>query len=96
MYFQYYVLKKTWLRNYLKMLVSKDLSTSNMFNGAKHCLNLHSSTFNIFIDQYLQHLVGKKSFLVICNVLGQFFSTLAADDKCSVVNRNNLMQQIQM
>ena len=59
MYFQYYILKKTWLCNSLKMLVSEDLATSNMLNCAKHCLNLHSSTFNIFSDQYLQHLVGK-------------------------------------
>ena len=43
----------------LKMLVSEDLSTSNMLNGLKQCLSLHSSCFNIFIDQNEWNLVGK-------------------------------------
>ena len=52
MYFEYYRLRKTRLGKSLKILVSEELSTSNMFNGVKHSLNLHSRTFNIPADQY--------------------------------------------
>ena len=95
---QYYVLRKAWLCKCLKVLFSEDLLTSNMLNGAKHCLNLHSSTFNIFTDQYsiLTTFSWEKYFLVISKILGQFDSTLTADDKYSLVNRDNLMQSIQM
>ena len=41
------------------MLVSEDFSTDNMLNGFKHCLNLHSSTFNIVIDQNEWNIIGK-------------------------------------
>ena len=95
---QYYVLRKAWLCKCLKVLFSEDLLTSNMLNGAKHCLNLHSSTFNIFTDQFsiLTTFSWEKYFLVISKILGQFDSTLTADDKYSLVNRDNLMQPIQM
>ena len=95
---QYYVLRKAWLCKCLKVLFSEDLLTSSMLNGAKHCLNLHSSTFNIFTDQYsiLTTFSWEKYFLVISKILGQFDSTLTADDKYSLVNRDNLMQPIQM
>ena len=95
---QYYVLRKAWLCKCLKVLFSEDLLTSNMLNGAKHCLNLHSSTFNIFTDQYsiLTTFSWEKYFLVISKILGQFDRTLTADDKYSLVNRDNLMQPIQM
>ena len=51
MCFRNYRLRKTWLDKCLKMSVSEDVSR-NLLNGVKHCLNLHSSTINIFIDQY--------------------------------------------
>ena len=38
----------------------------------------------------------KKSFLVICKILGLFFNTLTADDKYSFRKKDNLMQPIQM
>ena len=59
MYFQNFGLRKTWLEKYLKMLVSEDLSRSNMLNALKHCLNMHSSTFKIFFDQDELNLAGK-------------------------------------
>ena len=34
----------------------------------------------------------KKSLLVLCKILGQFLNTLTADDKYSLLNRNNLTQ----
>ena len=59
MYFSNYGLRKMWLGKCLKMLLSEDFLTSNMLNGLKHSLNLHSSTVNKFIDQYERNLVGK-------------------------------------
>ena len=61
MYFEYYRLRKTRLGKSLKILVSEELSTSNMFNGVKHSLNLHSRTFNIPVDQYERNLVANVS-----------------------------------
>ena len=52
-------MRKIWFGKCLKMLVSEALSTSNMLNGVRHCLNLYNSTFNILIDQYEWNLVGK-------------------------------------
>ena len=52
MYFQNYVLRKTWLDQCLKSPVSEDPSKSNIVNAPKHCGNLNDSTFTIFIDQY--------------------------------------------
>ena len=59
MFLPNYELRKTSLGKCLKMLVSEDLSTSNMLTGLKHCLSLHSSFFNIFINQYDWNIVGK-------------------------------------
>ena len=52
MYFRYHELRKTWLGKCLKILVSEDLLTSNMLNDVKHCLILHSRTFNTSVDKY--------------------------------------------
>ena len=38
----------------------------------------------------------KKSLLVICKILRVFVNTLTADDKYSVLNRDNLLQDVQM
>ena len=38
----------------------------------------------------------KKSLLVICKISRQFPNTLSADGKCSLLNRDNLTQPIQM
>ena len=38
----------------------------------------------------------KKSRLVLCKILRLFVNTLTADDKYSLLNRDNLMQPIQM
>ena len=38
----------------------------------------------------------KKFFLVICKTLGLFLNTSTADDKYSFLNRNNLMQHLQV
>ena len=51
MCFRNYGLQKSWLDKCLKMLVSQDLSISNMLNVLKHSLILHNSTFKIFVDE---------------------------------------------
>ena len=38
----------------------------------------------------------KKFLLVICKILRVFVKTLTADDKYSVLNRDNLLQDVQM
>ena len=59
MYFRNYKLPKTWLEKCLKSPISEDPSTRNMVNGLKHSLNLHESTFIIFIDPREGNLIGK-------------------------------------
>ena len=41
-------------------------------------------------------MIWKKSLLVIFKILGLFVNTLTADDKDSLLNRDNLTQPIQM
>ena len=48
MYFWTFGLRKTWLDQCLKSLVSEESSTSNMVNGPKHCWNLNERTFTTF------------------------------------------------
>ena len=50
MYLRNYGLGKPCFGKCIKMLVSEDLSTSNMLSGLKPCLNMHNSIFNRFID----------------------------------------------
>ena len=38
----------------------------------------------------------EKFLLVICNILGLFVNTLTADDKYSLLKKDNLTQTIQM
>ena len=57
-----------------------------------------------FERQYLQEiyrstwrqLTYKNSLLVICKILWLFFNRLTADDKYSLLNKDNLTQPIQM
>ena len=62
------------------------------------------SNLFIFEWQHLHHIywsIGrqfrvKKSLLVICKSLRLFVNTMSAVDKCSLPNRENLMQTIEM
>ena len=51
--------------------------------------------FHIYWSTWTE-LSLKKSVLVIFKILGLFVNTLTADDKYSLLNRNNLRQPIQM
>ena len=63
-----------------------------------------SSTLLKFERQHLYHIYWsterqfscKKSLLVICNSLRLFVNTMSAVAKCSLPNRDNLMQPIHM
>ena len=50
MYFGNYGLRRTWLDQCLKSLVSEYPSKSNMVNAPKHCSHLKDSPFTTFID----------------------------------------------
>ena len=64
-----------------------------MVNGQKHCWNLNQSTFTLFIDHSESNLVRKS---LIWKVWKLFVNTLTADEKYSLLNRDNLTQPIQM
>ena len=51
--------RKTWSDKCLKSPISEEPSTSNIVNWPKHCWNLNSSTFTIFIDHCGCNSVGK-------------------------------------
>ena len=91
---------KRWLDKCLKSPVSDYRSTSNMINVPKHCWNLHHSTFIIFLDHiHLSlgiKLSWKKSLLLTWETLGLPVTTMPADEKYPVVNRDNLTILIQM
>ena len=92
MFFRNCGLGKTWLYKCLKSLVWEDPSIGNTVNGPKNWFNLNGSTFTILID----HCKGnywKRSLLVTWKVLRLFVNTPTADDKYSLLSRDNLMQQ---
>ena len=62
MYFRKYRLRKKWLDKCLKSRVSEDPYTDNKANGSKHCCNLNSSTFRIFINHCEGSCIGKSLF----------------------------------
>ena len=66
-----------------------------MVNGSKHYCNLNGCTFTTFI----QHFDGsclEKSLKVIHKILRLLVNTLTPDDKHYLLNRNNLVQSIQI
>ena len=59
MYFRNYGLRKAWLDQCLKSLISEDPSKSNILKAAKPCPNLKDSSFTIFIDHWEGNCVTK-------------------------------------
>ena len=51
--------------------------------------------YHIYWSQQTQ-LISKNSLLVIRRMLSVFYNTVTADDKYSLLNRDNLTQQIQI
>ena len=78
-----------------KKPVSDDRWTSNIVNVHKHCWNLHRSTFIIFIGCWERNCV-RKSLSYWHAKTSDCLLTLAADEKCLVLHRDNLTIPIQM
>ena len=87
---------KSVVRYMCKSLSSDYPSKRNRVNGSGLCLNMSESTCGIFIAQRKRTSSCKKSFLVICQRLRLFVKTMSVVDKCSLPNRDNLMQPIHM
>ena len=88
MYFQNYWLQQTCLNKCLKSAVSLYPSTSNNVNRPKNFSNRNDVTFSIFIVNCAVNWVWK--------VLTLFVNTFTADDKYSLLDRDNLTQPFQM
>ena len=96
MYLQKYRLREKCLDRCLKSRVSEDPQTDNKANGSKHCCNLNSSTFTLFINHCEFNCIGNSLFLVIHKILRLFVTTLRVNDKHFPFNRDNLVHPIQM
>ena len=95
MYFRNYGLWKTCLDNCLKNLVWGNPLRGNMVNGPKHWVNITNSTFTIFFD-HCERMSWKKSILGTWKVLRLFVNSLLADNKYSLLSRDNSMRIIQI
>ena len=99
MCFWTYGLRNTWLETGLSKVcespVSEDPLRSNMGNGPKHCSKLNNSIFTISVNPWESNS-GFKCLSVICKILRLFVNPLNANDKYSLLNRGNLLQNFQM
>ena len=82
-----YMCKKSRFRWLFPKKHGKLVSTAFKFEG-QHLYHIYCSTG--------RQLSCKKSLLVIWESLRRIVNTMSAVDKCSVLNRDNLMQPIQM
>ena len=82
-----YMCKKSRFRLTVRKEHSKRVSTLFKSDG-KHLYHIYWSTGRQFSC--------KNSLLVICKSLRLFVNTMSAVDKCSLPNRDNLMQPIHM
>ena len=89
LYIWTYGLQKTWLDKFLKSPVSEDPSTSNTVNGPKQFSNLNETSFTIFID-LCEYNWGLKFLWLISKIIGLFLDALSADNKYSLLIRENL------
>ena len=95
-YFRNYRLRKTWLDRCLKTPVLEGNLTSKMVNGPKHSPNPWRQHLYHICWSMLRKLNWKNYLLLICKILGLPVNTLTADDKYSLLKRENLTQPIQM
>ena len=86
---------KNGVRYMYKTPASDYPSKRNMVNGCQLCLNLSECVQHIYCSTGRQ-FSGKKSLLVIWKSLRLFVNTMSAVEKCSLPNRDNLMQPIHM
>ena len=95
MYFRIYRPRRTWLDKSLKAPVWENPSTSDMVNGPKHWLNINESAFIILSDHCEGNWVSKVT-LREWKFFSRFLNTLTADDKYSLISKDNWMQPIRM
>ena len=85
--------------------VVRSMCKESHFRG--HCKKQHGKQAEPTLKSELQHLYDihwslwrktswKNSLLVICKILRLFVNILRADEKSSVLHRDNLMEPIQM
>ena len=91
-----YRLRKTWFKEISEK--SRFRKSFNKRHGKRSQMLLKSEGQQLYHKYWWlwRQLSYKKSLLVIRKILGLFVNTLTADDKYSLVNRDNLMQHIQM
>ena len=95
------VFAKLWIPKNVGRLLSKKSHFRRPFDK-QHCKSdqtlLKSEQENLWHISWSiwRQLISKECLLVICKVLRLFVNTLTADDKYSVLNRDNLMQPIQI
>ena len=94
MYFWTYGLRKTWLDKSLKSLVSEDPSTSKHGKRAEALLKSERHHLYSIYWSLWNQFRWKRCLLVICKILGLFVNTLTAEDKFSLLNRDNLQEQL--
>ena len=80
---------KTWLDKYLKSPFSEDPLTSNVVNGLKHGWSERKHLHHIYWSLW-KEFRWRKCILVICKMLGVLANALTANDKYSLLNRDNL------
>ena len=80
--------------------MSKESHSRGLFNN-QHCrlaeTQLKSKRKHLYHNYWTlwAQFSCKKSLWVICNILGLFVNPLSADDKYSLVNRDNLFQNLE-
>ena len=82
-----------WLLKCLNRTLSEHLWKFNMLKGAKHCLNLHGSSFVIFFDHSERTSVWKNSILVVSEFLRLFVNILTPSDEYSLSVKSEFFTQ---
>ena len=96
MSYRNYRLRNTCLCKCLKSHISVHPRSVNMLKGPKKGSNLHDSSFISFVYHSGKISVGKKSFLVISEILRPLVDTFTSDEKYFLGKRENLQQPIEI
>ena len=94
-YFRNLWIRMRGLLKCLNGLASEHHSVINVLMGSKHCSNHNGTTINLLSLLLELNWVGKKSALVMSEILRLFVNTLTSDDKYSCRDIQNFPQQFQ-
>ena len=95
-YFWTYGLRKTRLDKCLESPFSEELLKSNIVKWNKTLLEYEPQHLYHIYWSLSRQFSWKKSLSVVGKILGLFVHILTADDKYSLLNRDNLLQHLQM